>query len=57
MKKTEPKKLMMLGFFVVLFGMLFISAVKGTIWYNVYGVMIVLGAALAIFNFIKMNKK
>ena len=55
--KIKPEKSMWLGFFLLSPIIFFSDYLKPTFWYDVFGILAVIGAFTLIVNFIKMLGK
>ena len=52
-----PDKIMWIGFFMLFPIMFFANQLKGSFWYDVFGILAVMGAFILIINFVKLMKK
>lgn len=55
--KVEPEKLMWVGFFLLFPIMFFSDYLKGSFWYDVFGILAVIGSFTLIVNFVKILRK
>jgi len=56
-KKIEPEKIMWVGFFL-LFPIMFLSDyLKGSFWFDVFGILAVIGSFILLINFVKMLRE
>ena len=55
--KVKPEKLMWLGFFLLFPIMFFADYLKGSFWYDVFGILAVIGSFTIIINFFKFIRK
>lgn len=55
--KAEPEKLMWLGFFCLFPIMFFTDFLRPTFWYDVFGILAVVGTFIMVINFFKILKK
>ena len=53
----EPDKLMWVGFFLLFPIMFFSSFLKGTFWYDFFGILAVIGSFTILVNSVKMLRK
>ena len=56
-KKIKPEKLMWIGFFLLFPIMFFDDYLKGSFWFDVFGILALIGAFILIFNFTRVLKK
>ena len=56
-KTLEPEKIMWVGFFLLFPIMFFDDYLKGTFWFDVFGILAVIGSFTLIMNFGKMLRK
>ena len=56
-KTLEPEKIMWVGFFLLFPIMFFDDYLKGTFWFDVFGILAVIGSFTLIVNFGKMLRK
>jgi len=56
-KGVEPNKLMWTGFFLLFTIIFFEEQLKGTFWYDVFGILAVIGSFILIVNFGKSLRK
>ncbi|MBW2989512.1 hypothetical protein KY358_04305 [Candidatus Woesearchaeota archaeon] len=57
LKSVEPEKIMWFGFFLLFPIMFFKGYLEGTFWYDVFGILAVIGGFTLIVNFGKMTSK
>lgn len=55
--KVEPEKLMWTGFFLLFPIMFFDDYLRGSFWYDVFGIFAVIGSFILIVNFVKIIQK
>jgi hypothetical protein len=55
--KVEPEKLMLVGFFLLFPIMFFSDYLKGSFWYDVFGILAVIGSFTLIVNSVKILRK
>ena len=53
-KKDSFVKWMLLGIVLTLPSLFWAGAVRGTVWYDVFGVLALVGLIMAVYNFIKI---
>jgi len=56
-EKVKPEKLMWLGFFLLFPIMFFADYLKGSFWYDFFGILSVIGSFTIIINFVKFIRK
>ena len=56
-KNMVPEKVIWLGFFMLFPIMFFKGYLEGTFWYDVFGILAVIGAFIIIVNFTKVLRK
>lgn len=56
-EKVEPEKLMLVGFFFLFPIMFFSDYLKGSFWYDVFGILAVIGSFTFIVNSAKILRK
>jgi glucose-6-phosphate-specific signal transduction histidine kinase len=56
LKSLEPEKIMWFGFILLFPIMFFKEYLKDTVWWDVFGILAVIGSFILIFNFVKMIK-
>ncbi|MBT4166042.1 hypothetical protein HOE04_03325 [archaeon] len=52
----KPEKIMWFGFFLLFPIMFFSNQLKPTIWFDVFGILAVIGSFILLINFIKILK-
>jgi len=57
LKTLEPEKIMWFGFILLFPVMFFKGYLKETIWWDVFGILAVIGSFIIIVNFGKMTRK
>jgi len=57
LKSMEPEKIMWFGFFLLFPIMFFKGYLKETFWWDVFGILAVIGSFILIVNFVKMLRK
>ena len=55
--KVKPKKLMWLGFFLLFPIMFFTDYLKGSFWYDFFGILAVIGSFTIIINSVKFIRE
>jgi predicted membrane protein len=55
--KVEPEKLMLIGFFFLVPIMFFSDYLMGSFWYDVFGILAVIGSFTVIVNSVKILRK
>jgi 4-hydroxybenzoate polyprenyltransferase len=57
LKILEPEKIMWFGFLLLVPVMFFKGYLKDTVWWDVFGILAVIGSFIIIVNFVKMLRK